>query len=290
MRVGNETINILNSSNLPDVAVKSGAPIAVFLACYTGAFDARKDALTEELLFRPRGPVGILAGSRVTMPYGMSVIATGMLDECFAKKTGSLGEVVLKAKRAAMVELQPDSNEATQRSTLDLIATAMSPAGHDMAAERAEHLALLNLLGDPLLSIPHPEPIEINVADRHESGQTLTIEGTCPIDGPLEITLGQRRDRSPVESQERAALPLTIESSAEIKRIYDAANSLVLERFVIAAVDGHFRLEIPTSAEQSGRFVITARQTDGDRWAAGSAEVIARKKRRSRGQSTPVNK
>ena len=53
-------------------------------ACYTGAMDAANDCLAEQMLRQPGGPVAVLAGSRVTMPYGMTVLATGLMTRCFA--------------------------------------------------------------------------------------------------------------------------------------------------------------------------------------------------------------
>jgi hypothetical protein len=51
-----------------------GPSIAVFLACRTGAFDKPYDCLAEELLRAPDGPIAVIAGSRVTMPYAMATL------------------------------------------------------------------------------------------------------------------------------------------------------------------------------------------------------------------------
>ena len=51
-----------------------GAPIACLLACYTGAFDCSGDCLAEEMLRAPGGPVAVVGGSRVTMPYAMACL------------------------------------------------------------------------------------------------------------------------------------------------------------------------------------------------------------------------
>jgi hypothetical protein len=61
----------------------NGPPIAVLLACYTGAFDAKVDCFAERLLQQSDGPIAVIAGSRVTMPYGLSQLAGEMLESCF---------------------------------------------------------------------------------------------------------------------------------------------------------------------------------------------------------------
>ena len=86
------------------VASRSGLPIAVFCACYTGAFDAMEDCIAEDLLRQPNGPVAVIASSRVSMPYGMAVFGLELIDEALGQTNSSheprnLGTIFLKAKR-----------------------------------------------------------------------------------------------------------------------------------------------------------------------------------------------
>ena len=46
------------------------------------------------------GPVAVIAGTRVTMPYANAVLGHAMLEECFAHEHATLGELVLCAKRS----------------------------------------------------------------------------------------------------------------------------------------------------------------------------------------------
>ena len=71
------------------------APIAVFLACYTGAFDEADDCMSERMLAQPTGPVAVICGTRVTMPYANAVLGHAMLEECFAREPATLGVNVL---------------------------------------------------------------------------------------------------------------------------------------------------------------------------------------------------
>lgn len=49
----------------------------------------------------PNGPIAALAGTRMTMPYGMSALGAD-LDSCFIEQSATLGELVLAAKQRAV--------------------------------------------------------------------------------------------------------------------------------------------------------------------------------------------
>ncbi|MGH7138162.1 MAG: C25 family cysteine peptidase, partial [Pirellulales bacterium] len=66
--------SILRVNDVARLGARGGPSIALFLACYTAAFDAQGDCLAEELLRAAGGPVATIGGSRVTMPYAMSVL------------------------------------------------------------------------------------------------------------------------------------------------------------------------------------------------------------------------
>lgn len=56
-------------------------PILLFCACYTGAFDASEDSLAERIMIGPKAPIAVLAASRTSMPYGMSIFGAELLQE-----------------------------------------------------------------------------------------------------------------------------------------------------------------------------------------------------------------
>ncbi len=107
---------ILERDDVARVRSTSGLPVAIFLSCYTAAFDDREDCLAELLLQQEAGPVAVLGGSRVTLPYGMAVLGNALLRETFERRRGTLGEVLLHAKRTL------GAGEASSRNTpwLDL--------------------------------------------------------------------------------------------------------------------------------------------------------------------------
>ena len=127
---------IMGCQQAAGLRCRSGSPIACFLACYTAAFDQPEDCLAEELLRSPGGPVAVVGGSRVTMPYAMAVMGTEMLDQCFVQHCPTLGEAILRAKRKMVDPADKNQN----RVMLDALATLLSPAPADLAAERRRAL------------------------------------------------------------------------------------------------------------------------------------------------------
>ena len=166
-------------------------PIAIFLACYTGAYDLPYDCLAEQMLRAPGGPVAVFAGSRVTMPYGMAVLGTGLMDEYFRQQRETLGEVILYAKR----QMMDDDPDRTDRKLLDLLARAMSPDPQLLHAERQEHLLLFNLFGDPLLRLKYPQGASWRSPTRPSPARTWRSGGTARWRGRCRVELVCRRDQ-----------------------------------------------------------------------------------------------
>ncbi len=98
-RVPDGGLPIMSARDVQHVNVRQGAPIAVFLSCYTGAFDSDPDCMAEELLANPAGPVAVIAGANVTMPYAMTVLGNEMLRQMFDQRRETLGEVLLYGQR-----------------------------------------------------------------------------------------------------------------------------------------------------------------------------------------------
>ncbi len=106
---------IFSSKDAGALSCRHGAPIACFLACYSGAFDQPRDCLAEEMLRSPGGPVAIICGSRMTMPYAMAVMGTELLHECFGNKPETIGEAIVAAKRSTLRE--PSARASARHST-----------------------------------------------------------------------------------------------------------------------------------------------------------------------------
>ena len=247
----------------------AGSPIAVFLACYTGAFDERDDCLSEEMLAAPTGPVAVVSGSRVTMPYANAVFAQGMLAHCFEHDHETLGELLLHAKR----EAASGEGGGDNRALLDAIAAAISPNKEELVAERTEHLALYNLLGDPLLRLPKPQTIEMAVAESATAGETLKIRGTTGINGRATVELVCRRDKLTYAPASRRGFVLSNDTVGRLTDDYRRAND---QRWAARQVDVvHGRLattiEIPDTCR--GHCHVRVYVEGQDAFALGAADL-----------------
>src|SRR5205085_1762833 len=114
-----------------------------------------------------------------------------LMDEVFVRRPATFGEALLAAKRN-MVEPKQASE---RRNVLDALAGLLSPSGADLAAERAEHVELFNLIGDPTLRLNYPHALQLEVTPTVSAGRSLGVVGSCPIGGQCSVELIVRRDR-----------------------------------------------------------------------------------------------
>jgi hypothetical protein len=145
---------ILAVGDVPRLRCGAKCPLAVLVACYTGAIDARRDCLAEELMLNPQGPVAAIAATRVTMPYGNSVFGCELLRAALADHPATLGEVWTQAQRKTLAAAPANDS---LRESLDSLARGVSPPPTDLAGERREHVLMYQLLGDPLLRLNYPQ-------------------------------------------------------------------------------------------------------------------------------------
>lgn len=176
---------ILDVNDVGKLKAQQQPPIALFLSCYSAAFDARVDCLGEEMLRADGGPIAVLGGSRVTMPYAMSILGQELMTTFFKDRAATIGQLMRDAKRG--LALKPRTSDADK--LFDAVAAAMMPMAADLKAQRVEHAQLFNLLGDPLLRLKHPEPIAVTEASAEVP--VLTLEAPAPIvnDSSKEIVL-----------------------------------------------------------------------------------------------------
>lgn len=293
MQAGNAWLPIGDADDAGRFRIRSRPPIAIMLACFTGAYDANVDCFSERLLAQESGPVAVIAGSRVTMPYGLSQLASEMINGCFRDRLPTLGDVVLQAKRRIWVDdphadqQAPSEKPPVGISRVDIrqryrkivtdMATALNPGEHDLLAERREHVRLMNLLGDPLLKIPYSDTIEIESPESFEPGSTALIRGKTPIGGRLVVELALVRDRLPeglVPLSDYNGSPSQLE---QMQTTYDTANDLRVSRFEQVVAPGEFKALITVPADLKGRCVISAYVYGENRWAVGSGRISVRK-------------
>jgi peptidase C25-like protein len=267
MHVPGGAFPILSSPDAARLSCRHGAPIACFLACYSGAFDQPRDCLAEEMLRSPGGPVAIICGSRVTMPYAMAVMGSELLHEFFGRRPATIGEAIVAAKRRTM----QDPAVPEQRAALDAVGKVFSPSGDDLQAERAEHLDLFNLLGDPLLRLPYPREATIDVGPTATAGGHIRVEGRSPVDGAGTVELVVRRDRLTFQPPRREQFDY--QSLAGYAEVYERANEPRLASAAVELVEGRFvtQLDVPSGARGACHVRVFVEGSTG--CATGAADV-----------------
>lgn len=222
------------------------SPIAVLLACYTGAFDdPHDDCLGEELLRHPGGPVAVVCGSRETLPYAMMCLSYEMLQECFVHRRATLGEVLVHAKRNCVLR----QRHGDLFRAMDAVAAVLN-FHDDLPGERFEHLHLFNLLGDPLLRIPHPRPLRLIAPEVIAAGGELHVHGSCDLPGRCTVELTLPRDSLGFQRPVRAA-PLRAEQEEQLLDEYRRANDRRVAWVEVPLTDGTFRaaLRVPETVQ-----------------------------------------
>jgi hypothetical protein len=183
--------------------------------------------------------------------------------------------VILHAKRSLLDE----KGTAPNRETLDAVAALVSPKGTTPADERAEHVLLFNLIGDPLLRIPHPAEVKVETPRFVVAGERLKLSGTCGIDGPCTVELVVRRDRLTFEPPERDRYDESAESITRFAEFYRRANDPRLATATIRCDGGVFESQLEVPADCDGPCHVRV-FVAGERQAAiGAADVYVRRRR-----------
>lgn len=243
----------------------ANAPIALLLCCFTGAIDATDDSFAERLLMHACGPIAVIAGNRVTMPYGNASLTLGLIDSIYGRAAGqiepaeSLGQAWLAAIHA--LEQEQRQSKGQLQTMVDAIAALVSPAGSKLADERNEHAALYALLGDPLLKLHPPAPVTVKTQTGFDFGSPVTVSVTSPIDGECVVMLD--RPLGETRAGQTAVDPNEI-TLAETARPIRAGQT---QRFAI-----------PMGQDRSGALMIRVHVTGKDTWAAGGTKTNIRPK------------
>jgi hypothetical protein len=285
---------MFSARDVARVRCPEGAPIAVLLACYTGAFDLPHDCLAEELVLQPGGPVAAVCSSRTSMPWGMGSLSLGLIEEYFSGDARTLGEMILIAKRRLNEDAlapSPDYPPATGhaiptdassylsasnrfRQTMRAIGENFSPTGDRLATEAHEHVHLFHLLGDPLLQITRPSLIELEVAAHPYQPDRVIVSGDAPEAGRLLLELDYARDRMPVRTPRRDEFRDDPRSLASYQRVYEQANQRTVAQSQLDVAQGKFRTELVVPPEARGRCVVKAFLVAApDRFALGASPI-----------------
>ncbi len=279
LRAGEQILPIMTRRDVPAVDTAGRPPIAVFLACYTGAFDAREDSLAEQLVNSQTGPIAAIAASRVSGPYGLAMLSDGLLQQCFDLRSETLGEVMLHAKQNLLNDNRFSAEHAglDQIGMINAIADAMSPADYDLRAERLEHVWQMNLLGDPMLRLNHPQTLEFSLPTQVAPGERFTLHGRTAEAGMLTAELSRCRGQVPSHLKlMQVGLDSPQARDNYQQRYRDANNGLIAVR-EMACSKGEFSIDlsVPETTER-GKYCLRLYLAGNDHWHVGYQEIRVR--------------
>ena len=229
------------------------APVALLLACYTGALDAAEDSISESMLFSPGGPVALISGSRITMPYGNASLAVELIHSFYVERCDTLGLAWLRTQCALLKEMPSDKQPF--RVMIDGLAALISPSATNLAGERREHVLLYGLIGDPTQKMAHGETMEMVTMAGHDRLAPVTVSCVSPIAGMLNV----RVDR-----------PLGAEFSGDPNR------TLLAESSVEVGEGESTEITFNLDPGVSGPLVLRAMVSGGGRFATGATKTIIR--------------
>jgi hypothetical protein len=242
------------------------------LACYVGAFDGQQDSLAEEMLRAQEGPVAVLAGSRVTMPYGMAVFASALADEYLAESSQTIGALILKAKQ----QTAGNRSGGAKRAVLNFLARVASPNGDELAEERMEHIAMFNLLGDPLLRLQYGQTVTIQPLGPAEPETELLIRASSPLAGRATIELVAPRGQLRAAIARREKYSSDLAAQQQMQRDYTSASDPRFATTSLEVTRGNFTARLPVPRDASGLCDVRIFVQGPNAFALGSTSVSVR--------------
>lgn len=245
--------------------------IAMFLACHTGAFASPDDCLAEDLLRSAGGPVAVISGSNVTMPYAMAALGREAMRECFENRRETVGELLLHAKRSTA-----SGYGSPFWSLVNALTVTISPESFQPKQERREHLQLFNLFGDPTMKLHVPRVVAVKAPAKAVAGQQIKVTCDSPIKGDAQIELVVRRDRFRSEPKERTAYRTGEKARAEFDATYRAANDPVLTSVKVPDCKGRFNVQLAVPADAVGPCHVRVFIDGKEGFAVGATDIEIR--------------
>lgn len=258
-----ELYPILSGNDVAALKSSRSSSLAFLFACYSGAFDAPMPCLGEMILKNNEGPVAVIGATRVSMPYGMGVLAKEMLHEAFVNHTSTIGEILRNAKEAST---RVDPNEVIEGDTsldamMSSMATSLSPADHNLAQELLEHRWLINLIGDPTLTLPKSQSLDFAIA-LDPATNTINLKGNADLAGELVVQV--LCDRGTISDHARNLVAAEAKANKEHQQVsdqdamdrYHAVNDTILVETNKAVSKGEFNAQLKLPDDIHGSFQV----------------------------------
>ena len=230
MRFNKRRYPIFREDDAYELAAERGAPMVFLSCCSSGHLDAVPDCLAETMLKQEKGPVAVIASSRVSMPYGNGVLAKELLTAIFLDRRKTIGEALMQAK-ARSIDPKPGD---VGRQHIEGLAMFYQPKKALRDKEVVEHLYLYNLIGDPTLRIPQLGRLGLALT---QADGKLKLSGTSPVDGTAVVEWVSERK---VPAIQRAG-----DEPKHFAETYARANRRARPVARVAVRGGRFEAEVP---------------------------------------------
>lgn len=199
----------LSVADIESLNAQGRLPYLALFACSNGEYYLSAPSVAEAAFAVDRGPIGVLASSGISHPYGNAVFPYELQRSLFSGTFTTIGEALVDAKRQVM------EGEDDVRGLLDFYGSTEGLSDSDMRRLREQHLDLYNYMGDPAspLLLP-PARVTLEVEGESYDGSLLVRgsvpnvqEGTAKVtfEVPIDEILGDLEDISPT-SPDRATV------------------------------------------------------------------------------------
>ncbi len=217
----------------------------------------------------PGGPVAVVSGSNVTMPYAMSALGREAMRECFEHRRETIGEMLLYAKRG-----MSEGYGSPLWAFTNALTEAVAPESFHPKEERREHLQLFNLFGDPTMKLHAPQTVELTISAHAIVGKGIHVVGQSPMNGKAEIELVVRRDRLRKEPPARLLYDASERSRAAFDVTYREANDPRLSNVSRVVSAGQFEVDLPVPADAYGPCHVRVFISGANGYALGASDVV----------------
>ncbi len=260
---------IFDSEAARSVAIGKGPPVMVIIACSTGHFDhPAADCISEELVKRPGGPVAVFSSTRISHPYANGLVAKELISNLFGGKHRAIGDAVDAVRKSLAAHKADDLD----RMIDGFAGMFMKP--DDFEPNRADHVHLYALFGDPATPLALPEArIEVEAPAKAGPGSKLTVR--CRIGSGVsgKATLTLETWRGAVNPS--GGKPSGAGAAEAMKKNWLEANDTVLSSVHVDFEGGAFSavLDVPQGSPAECRHLVKAFAECPGLSAAGWAEI-----------------
>jgi hypothetical protein len=260
-----------DTSRLDEIAVAHRAPLLVFIACLTGAFDSG-DCISERILRLPRSSPAVVASTEISHPYANGIFVREIERVAMYERPRTLGDLFLRAKQA-MVERDDD----LRRLIDDLATIELTP--EEMDGVKLSHLHMYELLGDPGLEPAYPRgTVDVSLAaDRLPPASVVSFCAQVhgPPAGTAHVTFEIVRSELARWTEEWSTSDPGWEETVTAN--HESANDKVVWSADVPYANGGFGLSfvIPPETRRFDHHVVVYAE-DGVGDAMGAAKVMVR--------------